>query len=227
MKNTINENWLNKENGKYRCPHCEKEYTKKGISTHIWRSHGEGKKFTGNNKGYEDGTRKGTNKFIKAEQLGKDKPIVSEETKNKMRDFNIGRKHTEETKKKISESRTKFLKENPDKVPYVLNHYSKGESYPEEYFRKVLENNNIIFAQEKRESLYSLDFVINNIDLEIDGEQHYLDKKIVESDKKRTVYLKNIGYETIRIRWSEYKKLNDMDKKLFIDNLINKLTKKS
>ena len=29
-------------NGKYKCPHCHKEYSKKGISTHIWRSHGDG-----------------------------------------------------------------------------------------------------------------------------------------------------------------------------------------
>jgi very-short-patch-repair endonuclease len=29
-------------NGKYRCPYCEYEATKKGIGFHIWRKHGEG-----------------------------------------------------------------------------------------------------------------------------------------------------------------------------------------
>ena len=41
-------------------------------------------------------------------------------------------RHSEETKKKISEIRKKYLSENPDKVPYKLNH-SSTESYPEKY----------------------------------------------------------------------------------------------
>lgn len=41
MKITIQEDWL-LPNGKYQCPHCKKEYTKNGIATHIWRSHGDG-----------------------------------------------------------------------------------------------------------------------------------------------------------------------------------------
>ena len=36
------ESWK-QENGMYKCPHCDKEYVKKGISTHIWRTHGNGK----------------------------------------------------------------------------------------------------------------------------------------------------------------------------------------
>lgn len=37
----IKEDWLNQD-GTYKCPHCSKNYSKKGISTHIWRSHGNG-----------------------------------------------------------------------------------------------------------------------------------------------------------------------------------------
>lgn len=36
----INDEWL-QLNGKYKCPYCEKEYSKKGISSHIFRSHTE------------------------------------------------------------------------------------------------------------------------------------------------------------------------------------------
>lgn len=36
----------------------------------------------------------------------------------------INRKHTEETKKRISETLKKYLLENPEKVPYKLNHSS-------------------------------------------------------------------------------------------------------
>jgi len=35
----VDEKWLNEETAKYVCPECDKEYSKKGISTHILRSH--------------------------------------------------------------------------------------------------------------------------------------------------------------------------------------------
>ena len=35
----IDENWLNIETGKYKCPECKKEFAKKGISTHYMRAH--------------------------------------------------------------------------------------------------------------------------------------------------------------------------------------------
>ena len=38
MNIQVKEEWL-QDNGKYACPECGKEYTKKGISTHIWRTH--------------------------------------------------------------------------------------------------------------------------------------------------------------------------------------------
>jgi ribosomal protein L37AE/L43A len=39
---TIDQSWLTAE-GKYQCPFCKKIYSKNGISTHIWKSHGNGK----------------------------------------------------------------------------------------------------------------------------------------------------------------------------------------
>ena len=38
----ISDDWKIDDN-RYKCPHCEKEYSKRGICTHIWRNHGEGK----------------------------------------------------------------------------------------------------------------------------------------------------------------------------------------
>ena len=211
---------INEETGKYKCPECDKEYSIKGIGNHIWRAHGEGKSFSPN-EGYKDGTRKGTNKFIKAEQLGKDKPIVSEEAKENMSKAHIGNKLSKKTKDKISKARIKYLNENPDKVPYILNHYSKGESYPEQYFREIFEIRNINFQQEVRERLYSLDFVVGNINTEIDGEQHYVDGRIKESDIKRNKYLESIGYEIRRVRWAEYQKLKKEEKEIYINELLS------
>ena len=60
---TLNEDWLT-SSGKYRCPECNKEYSKKGICTHIWRSHTEkGKDHTPDgNIGFKNGTRQAWNK---------------------------------------------------------------------------------------------------------------------------------------------------------------------
>jgi len=212
----------NEKTGKYICPYCDKEYKKLGIKAHIWRMHGDGIDF--------DPYSKIENRTSWNKGLSKETSDIIRKSSEKLSEgYKIGKWsnkgfHTQETKDKISKSRIKFLKENPDKVPYVLNHYSRGESYPETYFREVLENNNIEFIQEKRESVYSLDFVIGNIDLEIDGDQHYLDKKIVESDKRRTLFLENKGYSVIRIKWSDYQKLNKQEKEHFVKELIEKLS---
>jgi len=128
------------------------------------------------------------------------------------------RKHTEETKKKISDIRKKYLLENPDKVPYLLNH-SRQESYPEKYFTEVFRNFNL--TKKYRVGLYELDFSVPNrkIDIEIDGNQHYCDEKIVESDKRRNKFLEDNGWDIIRINWSGYQKLSFEYKKEYISNL--------
>jgi very-short-patch-repair endonuclease len=134
-----------------------------------------------------------------------------------------GRPLTDEIKQKISSSRKKYLKENPDKVPYKLNHYSKGQSYPESYFEKWLSDNEVSFISEQQVSIYSIDFRIGDIALEIDGEQHYVDERIVKSNFYRDDYLKSIGIETIRVRWSHYQKLSDNEKKDYLNNLLLKI----
>ena len=136
------------------------------------------------------------------------------------------RKHTQETKDKISKSRIKYLEEHPDQVPYLLNHYSKGDSYPEKYFKKVFKNEKIKLTEKYQIWLYQLDFadVKKKIDIEIDGSQHYVDLRIVESDKRRTKYLMDRGWKVYRVRWSDYKKMS-MDDKRKIVNEIKELLK--
>lgn len=127
-------------------------------------------------------------------------------------------------RKKISESRKRYLEKHPDQVPYKLNHKSRGESYPEKYFREWLEKENINFKQEYHFSVYSFDFLINNfIDLEIDGSQHYVDGRIRKSDEKRDKRAKENGFVVYRINWSRYQQLEDKEKfllelKHFIEN---------
>lgn len=140
----------------------------------------------------------------------------------KLSDIGKGKVISEEVRKKISKSRKKYLIDNPDKVPYLLNH-SREESYPEKYFTNIFNKNGLILQKGYKIWLYELDFCIidKKIDIEIDGDQHYLDKKIVESDKRRNEYLIKRGWDIIRIKWSDYQKLDKDLKVKYINDLIS------
>lgn len=132
-------------------------------------------------------------------------------------------KQTSETREKISISRKKYLSNNPDKVPYLINHSSKI-SYPEEYFIDLFAAENINLKYHLQVSKYQLDFYNEDLklDIEIDGEQHYIDKRIFKSDRERDKFLENLGWTVFRIRWSEYKSL-DLDHKKLVINKIKDL----
>jgi very-short-patch-repair endonuclease len=138
--------------------------------------------------------------------------IRSEASKKAHRDHPEKFKHSEETKVKISQIRKNHLAAHPDQIPYVLNHKSKGASYPETYFKECLKISNYI--AEYRVGLYSLDFadLSNMVDFEVDGCQHRLDPRIVEHDTKRNNNLIALGWKVIRLNWSEFKKLKDLEK---------------
>ena len=129
----------------------------------------------------------------------------------------------EETRLKISKALKKYLSEHPDKVPYIINHSSRI-SYPEQYFIDIFNTENIDLKYHLQVSKYELDFYNYNkkIDVEIDGEQHYLDKRIYASDRDRDKFLSSLGWHTFRIRWSEYKKLT-FDEKVEVINQIKAL----
>jgi hypothetical protein len=130
-------------------------------------------------------------------------------------------KWSEDAKKRMAEGKIK-----PWQSRNIL-------SYPEKFFKKVLENNNIEFEgpnyiiKQKDlgvpdclpSSCYFLDFKIGNVDLEIDGKQHsYSDRK--ESDKVRDEYLTKAGYIVYRIKW---KSINSESGKQYIKKEIDKL----
>ena len=127
---------------------------------------------------------------------------------------------SEQHKLNISAGMRKFLKDNPDKVPYKLNH-SSTMSYPEQYFSKLFRNESFNFIYHYHIGMYELDFadIDKQVDIEIDGEQHYTDKRIVDSDIRHTEYLENLGWKIYRIRWSDFKKLSYEDRQLQIEKL--------
>lgn len=105
----------------------------------------------------------------------------------------------------------------------------KIESYPEKFFKIVLENNKIKYEFNKPikksdlgidcSSNYFLDFYLpeKNIDLEIDGKQHeYEDRK--EMDMRRDEYVSKFFY-VYRIKW---KNINNVKGKKYISEEIEK-----
>jgi very-short-patch-repair endonuclease len=211
---------------KITCSICNKEYSKSNFGRHYDKCSGTNSYFppAKTDKWYKAmEIKKGTtarNHFSKSKELGLPSPKgywTGKVGPTK------GCTLTQEHKDKISKSRIKFLSENPHMVPYKLNHYSKGRSYAEEYWKTILDSNNLIYEEQYQIGPYQLDFAFldDKIDLEIDGDQHHLDPKIVASDNRRNEYLENLGWKIIRIKWSDYQKL--VDKQEFVSYIIKEL----
>jgi very-short-patch-repair endonuclease len=95
-------------------------------------------------------------------------------------------------------------------------------SYPETFWKKVLNNNNIEYKHNFKFDKYFLDFyIIHNgkfIDLEIDGKQHkYPDR--LESDKIRDIFITKNNIIVYRIDWNE---INSERGKKLMEEKINK-----
>lgn len=168
---------------------------------------------------------KGSNQYTKASKLGLPKPEMSVETKKRISESKLGQKNSAkrpEIRKKISESVKRWCAEHPSEVPYRKYHSSK-ESYPEKYFREVLENSKIDFNQEYSVNRYSLDFAFpeKKLYFEVDGKQH---ENMKEHDAIRTKFLEENGWKLLcRIEWWKFKKLSQDDQKVFCENLIKQI----
>jgi very-short-patch-repair endonuclease len=126
----------------------------------------------------------------------------------------FGKKHSEETKKKISETQKKNYAGKSRYIP-VQEH---RKSYAEQYF-------DVIFTDAQKQfpvDRYRLDYAWPDTKtyIEVDGEQHYTEEGL-KHDNERTQVLESLGWTCKkRIRWSEYQKLNEDEKKAFIDSLL-------
>jgi hypothetical protein len=105
MKNKVNEEWK-QVNGLYKCPECGKEYSKRGILSHIFRVHTERGR---NHKSISifissGGKHKQWNKGLTAqtdERVKKAKEtLLNGYVTGRLTPSWTGRKHTEETKRK-------------------------------------------------------------------------------------------------------------------------------
>lgn len=153
--------------------------------------------------------------------------LVTHEKECKFNPNRIPRKtcaRSEEAKRKTSASMKKFCAEHPERVPYVLNHHRHGDSFPEKFFKSVLDKENIKYEKDFPACGYFLDFAwpTFKVYFEVDGEQHYVDRRIVEHDAIRTTALESDGWKClIRVRWSTFKKYTPDEQQNAIQNLIN------
>ena len=93
---------------KVKCPYCGKEYSKKGIGTHIWRVHGKGKEHNPN-KGFENGTRVTWNKGL------------TKETDDRVKSYGETIRKTIETNGNSFEGITEMLPEQFLRADYLAN----------------------------------------------------------------------------------------------------------
>jgi hypothetical protein len=121
----VREEWL-QPNGKYRCPHCSKEFTEAGIGGHIWRMHTEeGRAFkiqpakteeAKRNQGWSKGLTKETHLVIAKRSRALGESYKSGRFQSGFK----GKKHSPKTLDQMSESRMQHL----DKSGWAGTHHN-------------------------------------------------------------------------------------------------------
>ena len=199
----IDNNWFDVDTNKYKCPICEKLYSKMGISTHIWRTHGNGKDFVSNPKGSKTAWNIGK---TYEELLGKDK---SDAMKNKTSESLKGRKHkplTDKHKHDLSE-KMKLAHKEGRAWNIGKSRWNNKKSYPETFFERVINNdfNDKNYVCEHPIGIYSFDFAWTDKKkaIEIDGEQHQRFQEYIDRDLRKETFAKDNGWEILRIVWKD------------------------
>lgn len=207
--------------GTWICRHCESQpvfETRKELQKHRCNIHPELVK--------EGGWNKGLTKETDARVARIAKRFKEEYATGKRVPFFKGRKHSIESRLKMSKAALRGYK-NGTRVGWKSR---RIVSFPEQFWKQVLDNNNIKYDFNfpiSQRSLgidsskyYFLDFKIGkNIDLEIDGAQHRYRK---DHDKKRNQYLTQNGYKVYRIPWNDV--VSEAGKQLMKQKIQNFLT---
>lgn len=115
-----------------------------------------------------------------------------------------GHKHTEETKRRISEIRKQQIANNGG--IWWSSRSKCKRSYAEEWTKRVLENESvdIEFKEEYHIGKWFLDFAWpdRKIGLEIDGEQHEWPER-KQMDKEKDAYCASQGWKILRLKWAD------------------------
>lgn len=157
------------------------------------------------NRDYSNINFNPSNQFIKAKELGLPIPKMSDETKQKISNVWKGRKHTKETKEKISKTMQQVVKNKPDSYngvningkvkKYKYNNVSLDGTW-ELTFAQYLDKNNIKWERPHK----GFEYIWNN-----DKHIYYPDFYLTDYN----VYIEIKGFETERdyIKWKSLSNL--------------------
>lgn len=188
------------------CTECGKEYTKMGIKSHIWRTHGEGKNHVAGrkinsgslvwNKGLTNKTdmrvaeiSKKVSDTMKERYPHGTQPVISDSIRSKI-SASMKKAHAEGRAHNIGKSRWNNL-----------------QSYPEIFFSTVIQNefDDKEYKSEYPLGIYSLDFAWphKKLCIEIDGEQHQRFDEYKERDLRKDKFIETEGWKVLRIVWKD------------------------
>lgn len=198
VKIKIKEEWFNPITGKYVCPYCNKEYCKKGIGTHIWRNHGEGKNWNNNNKNrvaWNKGLTKETDLRVKKNGENVSKTLRDQVSKGTFKPTII----SEEQKREFSLRMSKYNPGGKCKW-YMVNGICVQGTWERDFANILNENNirwercNFTFKYHMDNKLrrYTPDFYLPDYDLIIEIKGYWWG-----SDKEKT---KNVIKENKSLR---------------------------
>jgi very-short-patch-repair endonuclease len=197
-----------------KCPYCNKDIFDISGGNHIrWCEKNPNRGLTHTGGGWNKGLNKDNSKSIykQAESLkkcyneGNFKFNFSHQKRNPL---------SEKHKLKIKNYQLNKVLSGTHKGWSHINLDKNRRSYPEKWFiENILEKYDLFSKYTIKEKMsigkYFFDFAFLelNLDLEIDGNQHYLDKGI-KHDIKRDEYSKSKGWKVYRISWKKIKQNN-------------------
>lgn len=200
------------ESGLYKCPTCDTCFCKNGIGNHIWSKHTDiGIKFRKdtcnenfNNIGriaWNKGLTQETNEIIKLSAAKRKKKYETGE----LTYYFLGKKHSEETKRKMSES---ALKTNHQRICKLTRKYIKKDgtevlldSSWEELLAKLLDDKNYKWSRPKplywydsnnKKRRYFPDFYLDDYNIYLDPKNPYVMREQVEKINYLKEHYKNI-----------------------------------
>jgi len=166
----------------------------------------------------------GTNQFTKAKKLGLDKPVVSENTRKKLSIVATGRIHSEDTKKRMSETHKKNGLSGgirPHKSGFGIKGYYDNiffDSSWELAYYLYCKNNNSNIIRNTDKFRYEYNGVSHNYtpDFIVDGV--YVEIKGYENDQMRAKYLSVPSL--IVLHKKEMMPIIELVKKVFGENFV-------
>lgn len=192
---------------KITCEECGKEFSYAGYSSHVWRAHGPGNKWSPTPKGtpaWNKGLTKETSASVKrtSEKL-KEKIITGE-----LQPFFKGKKHSESARQIMSEKK-KIAHAEGRGACFGSNRWNREPSWPEKFFSQVIANefNDKNYESEYRFGRFILDFAWPHKKkcIEIDGAQHDNFPDVQERDVRKNAYIASQEWAVLRIKWKDMK----------------------